>query len=75
MKRLFCLTITGLLATPLTFSQEIPIEMRPIYWAKGFQPQSYQTFCLEDLEEPNGLSDVTWSAVRQELIDGMQAKG
>ena len=69
----------GLLALGLTFfcafGQEIPIEMRRVWCADDFIPGRYETFCLEDLKEPNGLSQEVWAAVQQEIIRGMKVKG
>ncbi len=63
------------LSLACAFAQTIPIEMRRVWCAEGFVPARFESFCLEDLKEPNRLSQDVWVAVQQEIIRGMKAKG
>lgn len=74
--RHFAIVLTALLlAWTDASAQSVPIEMRRVWSADGFDPAQSTTFRLEELKEPNGLSQQVWLAVEREIIRGMTAKG
>jgi hypothetical protein len=65
--------ILGRLEAPS--QQPVPIEVRRVWCAHGFEPTQYQTFRLEELKERNGLSHQVWLAVEKQIVRCMTAKG
>jgi len=49
--------------------------MKRVWCAHDFVPGHYETFCLEELKEFNGLSREVWLAIEKEIVRGMEAKG
>jgi len=56
-------------------AQTVPIDMRKVWCCHGFEAGRYESFSLEKLEEPNGLSSQVWDAVQKQIIRGMEARG
>ena len=71
--------VAGLLALGFALSlanaETVPVDMRRVWCAHGFDAGRFETFRLEKLKEPNGLSADVWTAVERQIIRGLEAKG